>query len=131
MGGEGLLRREALVGELTEPLRGQAEEPLGVADHERDVGVLGEDECVGARGESASLDPQDGSVAVEDLVGLVPVLLGPVAEEVDTVEIDRARHRAELVIDVLGIRHGHDLPERRVPLTRSTSGLSDPAPVES
>ncbi len=48
---------------------------------------------------------------MEDLVGLVPVLLGSVAEQVDVVEIDRARHRAHLVIDVLGIRHVHDLPQ--------------------
>ena len=115
MRGEGVLRRQALVDELTEPLRRQAEESLGVADHQRHVGVLRQHECVGPRSQSAAIDPKDGSVTMKDLVRLVPVLLGPVAEQVDVVEVDRARHRAQLVIDVLGIRHAHDLPGRRVP----------------
>ena len=87
MGCVGLLGRESLVGELTESLRGQAEEPFGVSDHTRHVGVLGEDECIGPGREAAALDPQDRGVAMEDLVGLVPVLLGAVAEEVDVVEL--------------------------------------------
>ena len=54
---------------------------------------------------NAAFEAQHGSVAVEDLVGAVPVFLGARAEDVDVVEVDRTRHRAELVIDVFRIRH--------------------------
>ena len=69
-----------------------------------DVGVLGEHERIGPRYQSAALDPQDRGLAMQDLVRLVPVLLRALAEQVDGVEVDGARHRAELVIDVLRIR---------------------------
>ena len=69
-----------------------------------DVGVFGEHERIGAGLQSAALDPQDRGVAVQDLVRLVPVLLRANAEQVDVVEADGTRHRAELVIDVLRIR---------------------------
>ena len=49
-------------------------------------------------------DAQDGLVAVEELVGLVPVLLRTLAEEVDVADVHGARHRAQFVVDVLAVR---------------------------
>ena len=65
--------------------------------------MLGEHERVGPGLQAAALDAQDRGLAVQDLVRLVPVLLRAVAEQVDVVEADGTRHRAELVIDVLRI----------------------------
>ena len=50
--------------------------------------MLGEHERIGPGCQATSLDAQHRSVAVQDLVRLVPVLLGAIAEQVDGVEAD-------------------------------------------
>ena len=111
--GVGLLRRQALVGVATDSHLRQAREPLGILDHAGDVGVLGEHERIGPGRQAAALDAQNRGLAVQDLVRLVPVLLRAVAEQVDGVEVDGTRHRAEFVVDVLRIRrHARALPHR-------------------
>ena len=55
---------------------------------------------VGARPQSTGGNAQHGRLSVQDLVHLVPVLLRTESEEIDRGEVDRTRHRTEVVIDV-------------------------------
>ena len=52
--------------------------------------------------EAFARNDSDRALAMEDLVGLVPVFLGACTEEVDVFERNRAFHFAELVVGGVG-----------------------------